>query len=355
MKYGTILSILLACAALAGCSDDEGASEAAPTYYSEAKAIIDARCVTCHSPGNIAPFSLTTYEEVTAYETLVRTAIESGTMPPWQPDDECNTYLYNIDLTSDEKSTLLAWLDADAPLGDPADAAEDAVETESTEFATDISLQLPEPYTPTREPDDYRCQLIPWPAEDTRFVTGLRVIPDQNAIVHHVIVFLAGPDQVAQYQAYDDAEEGPGYTCYGGPTGSGGAGGVLDGIDPAEVLAALEAVGITLADLQAGNVTAEQLAALLDELDLDMDSVGGFSSLGSWVPGAPAAPFPAGTGIKVEPGSMLVVQIHYNTNSSDPMPDQSAIEIATTDHVEREATRIRALDLGWVTDGMIGD
>jgi len=70
-------------------------------------------------------------------------------------------------------------------------------------------MPLPEAYTPTLEPDDYRCQLIPWPAEGVEYVTGLRVQPDQRAIVHHVIVFLAGPEQVAQYQAYDDVEEGP--------------------------------------------------------------------------------------------------------------------------------------------------
>ena len=85
----------------------------------------------------------------------------------------------------------------------------------------DFSLQLRNPYTPTLEPDDHRCQLIPWPATETRFVTGSRVTPDQRSIVHHADSFCeAGPEQAAQYQAYDDLEEGPGYTCYGGPAPS---------------------------------------------------------------------------------------------------------------------------------------
>ena len=87
---------------------------------------------------------------------------------------------------------------------------------------TNLSLQIPEPYTPTRGPDDYRCHLIPWPNEETSYVTGINVIPEQTSIVHHVILFLVGPDQVEQFQAYDDAEEGPGYTCYGGPTANTG-------------------------------------------------------------------------------------------------------------------------------------
>ena len=80
----------------------------------------------------------------------------------------------------------------------------------SREFATNLSLQIPEPYTPTREPDDYRCHLVPWPSEDTSYVTGINVTPEQTSIVHHVILFLIGPDQVERFQAYDDAEEGPG-------------------------------------------------------------------------------------------------------------------------------------------------
>jgi hypothetical protein len=172
-------------------------------------------------------------------------------------------------------------------------------------------VKLPEPYTPTREPDDYRCQLIPWPVAETRFVTGVRVTPEKRSIVHHVIVFVAGPDQVDQYRAYDDAEKGPGYTCFGGPRPQTAMGGGLA-------------------------------------------SAAGFASLGSWVPGAPASPFPAGTGIRVEPGSLLVAQIHYNTLSAAPVADQSSIEIATTLAVEREATRLMGVDPGWVSNGLLG-
>ena len=51
---------------------------------------------------------------------------------------------------------------------------------------------------------------------------------------------------------------------------------------------------------------------------------------------------------------MLVAQVHYNTSSSAPVADQSVIEIATTDSVEREATVMQVVDFGWLTDGRIG-
>ncbi|MFN3199493.1 MAG: hypothetical protein ACE366_13900 [Bradymonadia bacterium] len=344
-----------------GCGNDDSATPApaenapsteALTYYKDVKAIIDARCANCHRPGDIGPFSLTTYEEVMAFKVPVQASIANGTMPPWQPDDACNTYAGNIDITDDEKADLMAWLEGESLEGDPADAPE-AVAAPAP-YETDIVVKLPEPYTPVLEPDDYRCQLIPWPADEKRFVTGLRVKPDQRAIVHHVIVFLIGPDQVEEFMAYDAAEEGPGYTCYGGPQG-GGAGG-FDNVDPARLLAALETLGLSLADVRSGNLTAAQLSALIEELGGGGTmGTAGFSTIGSWVPGNPERPLPAGTGIPVEPGSMMVVQMHYNTLSSAPVADQSSIEIATAPAVEREATNLAMVDLGWISNGLIGE
>ncbi len=358
MMRRLMVLMMLTAGLASGCGDDGATSEEEPngdlpelTYYADAKAIIDARCATCHSPGNIGPFPLTTFEEVAAFSIPVRNSIESGTMPPWQPDDDCNTYTGSIDLTAPEKDTLLGWLNGGAVAGDPADAPDINIDP-APAFVGDISLQLPEPYTPQLEPDDHRCQLIPWPADETRFVTGLQVTPDQRAIVHHVIVFVVGPDEVEQFQAYDDAEEGPGYTCYGGPRGVD-AGSGLGGADLSSVAAALTEMGLTFADLQAGNLTDAQFSELMGKVG--GGSMGGFPQVGSWVPGAATPLYPAGTGIRVEPGSLLVAQFHYNTISSDPVADQSTIEIQTAPSVEREATLLRLTDVGWVSNGLVGD
>ena len=316
-----IACALLIGGAFAGCADEgdggdaAGASAAVPTYHGEAKAIIDARCATCHRAGDIGPFPLTTYKEVTALASAVRASIANGTMPPWQPSHDCNSFLGNMDLVGDEKDVLLAWLDGGTPEGEATTEQAGSTSPAEAPFKVDLSLKLPEPYTPKVEPDDHRCQLIPWPAKETRFVIGTRVTPDKRAIVHHVIVFVVGPEQAAKYKAYDEAEEGPGYTCFGGPTPAKGGGPIGGGM----------ASGPRVPD-----------------------------QIGFWVPGMRSRPFPAGTGIRVEPGSMLIAQMHYNTNSAAPEADQSTIEIATTDSVDKEATVMQAVDLGWVTNGLFG-
>ena len=71
------------------------------------------------------PFPLTTLEEIQDFAGVVRASIVDGTMPPWQPSDDCNTYVANIDLTPDETEVLLAWLDW-KDTGKPADAPADS-------------------------------------------------------------------------------------------------------------------------------------------------------------------------------------------------------------------------------------
>ena len=114
-------------------------------------------------------------------------------------------------------------------------------------------------------------------------------------------------------------------------------------------------MGLTIGDLQSGNYTNEQLAELFDTLGTSPGgAIGGFNQIGNWVPGTPPLPYPEGTGIRVEPGSMIVAQMHYNTLSADPISDQSSFQLATTPEVEKEAILMQLTDLGWVSQGMLG-
>lgn len=320
---------LLALAALA-C----GTVEDTPTWHTDVAPIVHERCATCHQTGDVAPFPLTTYEEVVAFATPVRASVESGSMPPWQPADACNTYEHNIDLGDDERATLLAWLDGSMPEGDPADAV--PLPQASSSFVPDLELALPEPFTPVVEPDDYRCQIIdPELTEDT-YVTGLQVRPDQRSIVHHVIVFAVSAQEADRYVAFDEAEEGPGYTCFGG-AGAAGA----DGMESLQDLSLEEL--LELREASEGGELAGGLGL-------------GARWVGAWAPGSDGGMFPEGTGIHLAAGDLLIAQVHYNTLSATPVADQSSILLSLADEVERPATVMTLADLAWVTgNALLGD
>lgn len=283
-----------------GGSDTAGSSTtgeaAAVTYWRDVKAVLDAKCVGCHSPGNLAPFSLASYADASAVASALPASLMAGTMPPWPPDAACGTYLHDRSIDDDARQVVLDWVELGAAEGDPADAPPPAQSPEPIEF--DIDLQLPEPYTPTIAPDEYRCFLMPWPEDQETFVTALSVTPGERQIVHHVIAFAIPPDQAEAYRALDEADPDPGYLCYGGPSG----GKINDGRVP---------------------------------------------WLGAWVPGGAPGDMPEGTGIKVQPGSLVAVQMHYHAYPGAG-PDQSRIQIRTAASVDRVAVMMPFTNPAWV-------
>ena len=54
-----------------------------PTFHKEVAPIIHASCTPCHKPGEAAPFSLITYQDVSKRGKFIKEVINTGFMPPW--------------------------------------------------------------------------------------------------------------------------------------------------------------------------------------------------------------------------------------------------------------------------------
>lgn len=282
-----------------GCeSVDSAAPEADGTYYGELKAVIDAKCVGCHVEGGIAPFSLETYDEVRAMESAVRDAVATRRMPPAPAEPGCAEYSDDPAMTEDQIAKVVGWIDAGSPEGESDGKVARDDDRKGDELSrVDLTLSMPKAYTPSLSPDEYRCFLVDWPENDKRFVTGFRVNPGNTAIVHHVIAYLIPPSKVEKYDALDAEDAEPGYSCFGGPGGG---------------------------------------------IDLDTRFVA------SWAPGAQGGDLPAGTGLPIEPGSKIALQVHYNTTNDAPAPDQTSIDLKLEDKVEHEGTWQFFTKLDWV-------
>jgi hypothetical protein len=240
------------------------------TWYRDVLPIVQTRCQECHVAGGIAPFSLTAYADAKAMHTSMASAAATRRMPPWMPDDSCGSYVGSRRLSQAEINTLTAWSEAGAPEGNPADAPPPPTATGTLPWV-DVTLTAGADYTPKSVPtDDYRCFTMDPGLTQDRDVIGYDILPGVRSQVHHVILYVATK---AQAQAKDDAEAGLGWTCYGGP----------------------------------GTSSSKML--------------------GGWVPGSGATRFPAGTGIRLKAGEVLVVQIHYNTSQQLPRPDRTVTKL----------------------------
>src|SRR6476619_374710 len=93
------------------------------TYAKDVAPIIQQKCQVCHQPNSIGPMPLTNYEEVTKAARRIRAKVAARVMPPWHIDKTVGIRDFKNDrsLTDEQIATIIRWVDAGTPLGDPRD------------------------------------------------------------------------------------------------------------------------------------------------------------------------------------------------------------------------------------------
>ena len=248
------------------------------TYYKDVLPLVGTHCGGCHAPGGFAPFSLMSYDEARGHAGLVAAATRTGAMPPWPPAAGCGDFDGSRTLTPDEIAVFVAWEQAGAPAGEPA-AAPLPTTTPGVDLGPpSATLDPGVSYQPNRAAsDDYHCFLFDPGLGSAQDLIGFGVHPGTPQSVHHVLMFSVPPSAVAEAQARDAAEPGIGWTCFGG-TGIG------------------------------------------SRIDAP-------PTIGGWVPGGGASAFPAGTGIRLEAGTWIVVQVHYNLLAGADVADRTTVDL----------------------------
>jgi hypothetical protein len=116
--------------------------------------------------------------------------------------------------------------------------------------------------------DDYRCILLDAHLRTTSFLSGVVLVPGNQKLVHHAILYRVDPAQVAAAKLKDAADPRLGWSCFGGPGLPGGS----------DAISTLN--------------SAPWVAA--------------------WATTGGEQRFAAGTGQRLPAGTRLILQMHYN-------------------------------------------
>jgi hypothetical protein len=161
-----------------------------------------------------------------------------------------------------------------------------------------VTVQMAADYTPSAPTgvgtDDYRCFLLDPKVPSDQFITGFNVLPGNPDVVHHVILFRVPTDLVDEAEQKDDSTPGQGWTCFG----NSGLGSGLE-IDDAPWL-------------------------------------------GAWAPGGSEQLYSKGFGERLDKGSRVIMQVHYNLLAGTK-PDRSSAElrlVPVSDKIQALETRL---------------
>ncbi|MGI9471394.1 MAG: redoxin domain-containing protein [Rubripirellula sp.] len=192
------------------------------TYTKHIAPILNEHCVRCHREQEIAPFTLTSYDDILGWEDTILEVINDNPdttpptpprMPPWfAAANEDHAFANDARLSQAEKKLIFDWVENGMPEGDPADLPEPPNFT--------LGWQIPEPdqvfnlsqskversnkrgqltlaskgyAVPAEGIIDYQYSLVDPGWEKDMYVYAAEARPGNRSVVHHIIAYVVDP------------------------------------------------------------------------------------------------------------------------------------------------------------------
>ena len=254
------------------------------TFNAQIAPIIYQNCSSCHRPGEAAPFSLLSYEDVKRKAKTIGKATAGHVMPPWKAEPASYAYRDERRLTGQQIALIQAWVSAGMPEGKASEKpAPPKFESGWQLGEPDLVVEMPKAFhVPADGPDIYRNIPVALGLTEDKWVTAIDMKPSARAVVHHVLYF-ADTSGTSHERPPQGTE--PGYN-----------------------------------GMRAGRST---------------------KALGGWAIGAQPHFFPEGLALEVPKGSDLVVQYHFHPTGK-PEVEKSLIGLYFAKKApERRLTRIQ--------------
>ena len=161
------------------------------TFNEHIAPIVYGNCSKCHHPGEVAPFSLLSYDDVRTHAQTIATVTQSHYMPPWKPEPGWASYRDERRLTPAQISLIQQWVDGGMPLGDASKAPLVPQFTDGWQLGTpDLILELPAAFpVPADGPDIYRNFVIPSGLTADKWIRAIELKPSARTVVHHSLFF----------------------------------------------------------------------------------------------------------------------------------------------------------------------
>lgn len=160
------------------------------TYHRDIVPIMQRRCQVCHRPGEIGPFDLMSYDDVSGWASMIREVVEKERMPPWNANPKIGTFSNDRRLSAEERDILFRWIDHGTPEGDPKMAPPPLTFADGWRIGKpDAIFEMPVEFKlPAEGTIDLQYFAVPVPYLEDRFVKAIEIRPGNRQVVHHVVM-----------------------------------------------------------------------------------------------------------------------------------------------------------------------
>jgi hypothetical protein len=202
MRNGSFLcvAVLLLCAANAADNDGKTDRAGQVTFSKDVAPILQKSCQGCHHAGTSAPMPLMTYADARPWARAVKERVVLRDMPPWHLDKTVGLRKYKNDrsLSDGEIATIVRWVDAGAPPGNPADMPSPLTFPPDSEWfigKPDLTVTTDQDFVMYPSgPDWWIDQFGEVRLTEDRWIKAMEIKPSNPKMVHHAVVYAIEPD-----------------------------------------------------------------------------------------------------------------------------------------------------------------
>jgi hypothetical protein len=162
------------------------------TFHKDIVPLLQKHCQSCHRSGEVAPFELSSYDDVYNYAETIEEVVLDRRMPPWHGilNEKFGKLQNDKRLSDGEVRTFVAWIRAGMPEGDARVSPPPIRWPDPTAWAIgkpDFVYRMVKPFAvPATGVINYQFFRVPMNLREDRWVQAIEVRPGNRQVVHHI-------------------------------------------------------------------------------------------------------------------------------------------------------------------------
>src|SRR5580704_14093603 len=153
------------------------------TFNKDIAPIVYNNCSSCHRPGEAAPFSLLSYQDVSKRGRIIASVTQARFMPPWKADVTSYPFRDERRLKDAEIALIQDWVTHGMPEGKASDAPPPPKFDSGWMLGEpDLIVEMPAAFhVPADGPDIYRNIATPLGLKEDKWITAIDMKPSARA------------------------------------------------------------------------------------------------------------------------------------------------------------------------------
>jgi hypothetical protein len=167
------------------------AEEGPVTFHKNVEPILQKNCQTCHRPGQVAPMSFLTYQDVRPWAKAMKAAVVTRKMPPWFADPHYGSFVNDRSLKQNDIDLIAKWVDDGAPEGNVSDAPSAVQWPAGWLIQPDIVVDGPTTNVPASTKNnvmEWMTVIMPTGFTKDTWVSSVQIKPEFPNVTHHICI-----------------------------------------------------------------------------------------------------------------------------------------------------------------------